>query len=124
MQVELPADMLAPGRAVFSELLALNRREVDAFNGIVDDYLAGLQLIRELQVRSPLPPRPAFAPACCPLLARICAAWTGWSSHSMLRLLAGLIWVHLPSCQRLTPLMAPMSHARQCSLAGAERSAG
>ncbi len=65
MQVELPADMLGPGRAVFSELLALNRREVDAFNGIVDDYLAGLQMIRELQVRSPLP-IPALGPACCP----------------------------------------------------------
>ena len=53
MQVELPADMLAPGRAVFSELLALNRREVDAFNEIVNDYLAGMQMIRELQASPP-----------------------------------------------------------------------
>ena len=50
MEVELPSDMLAPGRAVFSELLALNKREVDAFNGVVSDYLVGMQMIRELQV--------------------------------------------------------------------------
>ena len=51
--MELPSDMLAPGRAVFSELLALNRREADAFNEIVSDYLASMQINRELQVRHP-----------------------------------------------------------------------
>ncbi len=116
--------MLAPGRAVFSELLALNRREVDAFNGIVDDYLAGLQMIRELQVRSPLPPG-LLLPQLGPLLmARICAARTGSLSHSMLRLLNDLIWVHCRAAAGSSPLMAPASYARQCLPAGAERSAG
>ena len=66
MQIELAADMLAPGRAVYSELLALNRREVDAFNGIVGDYLAGMQMIRELQVRAHPPTPPAVVPAPSP----------------------------------------------------------
>ena len=52
--------MLGPGRAVFSELLALNRREADAFNEIVNDYLTSMQMNRELQVRHS-PPNPGCA---------------------------------------------------------------
>ena len=67
MEVELPSDMLAPGRAVFSELLALNRREADAFNEIVNDYLASMQTNRELQVR--LLPHPGSACIARPVLS-------------------------------------------------------
>lgn len=57
MDIELASSMNGMADAVLADLVSLNADEVDAFDEIVQDYLASMQTNHELQVSSspPLP---------------------------------------------------------------------
>ena len=50
MEIELPSGMLGLAHAVLEDLVSLNTHEVYAFDEMVKDYLASLQINHELQV--------------------------------------------------------------------------